>query len=132
MANEEIVKNVEEVIENRYQIMRIVTRNTSDNRGSKELFEMTEVICEFVRENALEVISYSDELGDIPIKTINEVIENIKNRHAYYIGNRTLKMETFRTLIGTKLDYDNVIHVRYIVELVGEGFIDENDDDEWM
>lgn len=128
MANEENVTYEE----NRYQIKRIVTRKNGDGRSSKELFEMTETICEFVRENALEVISYSDELGDIPIKTINEVIENVRAKHAYYIGSRTLKQESFRTLIGTKLDYDNVIYVRYIVELVGEEFIDENDDDEWM
>lgn len=129
MENEVIVKNEE----NRYQIRRIVTRFGNRSRDSKELFEMTELICEFVREDALEVISYySDELGDIPIKTVNEVIENVKNRHAYYIGSRTLKMETFRTLIGTKVDYDNEISVRYIVELVGEEFIGENDDDEWM
>lgn len=126
MTNEETVR-----IEDKYQIKRIVTRKTGDGRGSKELFEMTETICEFVRENALEVISYSDELGDIPIKTINEVIENVKNGHACYIGSRTIKSETFRTLIGTKVDYDNEIYVRYIVELVGEDFKD-NDDDEWI
>ena len=124
MENDEIVG-----IEDKYQIKRIVTRNISDGRGSKELFNMTETICEFVRENALEVISYSDELGDIPIKTINEVIENVKNGHACYIGSRTIKSETFRTLIGTKVDYDNEIYIRYIVELVGEDFKDDDDDE---
>lgn len=125
MANDEIVG-----IEDKYQIKRIVTRKNGKGRSSKELFEMTETICEFVRENALEVISYSDELGDIPIKTINEVIENVRTKQAYYIGSRTLKQESFRTLIGTKLDYDNVIYVRYIVELVGEDFKDDDDDDD--
>jgi len=126
MANDEIVG-----IEDKYQIKRIVTRNTRDGRGSKQLFEMTETICEFVRENALEVISYSDELGDIPIKTIDKVMEDVKNGHACYIGSRTIKSETFRTLNGTKIDYDNGVYIRYIVELVGEDFKDD-DDDEWM
>lgn len=128
MENEVNVTNEK----NKYQIKRIVTRNTFDGRGSKELFNMTETICEFVRENALEVISYSDELGDIPIKTIDKVMEDVKNGHACYIGTRTIKSESFRTLMGTKVDYDNEVYIRYIVELVGEEFIDENDDDEWM
>ena len=125
MENEVNVTNEK----NKYQIKRIVTRNTFDGRGSKELFNMTETICEFVRENALEVISYSDELGDIPIKTIDKVMEDVKNGHACYIGTRTIKSETFRTLNGTKIDYDNEVYIRYIVELVGEEFIDDDDDE---
>ena len=110
-----------------YKVIRMIEMVTSNNvKGNYELFHVDNILYEFNREEALEIISKDEELNDISVKELNEVIYNV-DHDATYIGSVTLKSKTFYAPNGVKLDYDNKVHVRYI--LVNENGLKEDEDE---
>lgn len=101
-----------------YKVKRIITRSSKVNGkyySTKEVYKIECELCEFDRNNLVDVVSELDELADISIGKFYDVMSHI-DKGDHFIGNITIKTESFIPRYERKtITPDDSIYVRYIL-----------------
>lgn len=101
-----------------YKVKRIITRSSKcDGKyySTKDLYKVECELCEFDRNNLVDVVSEIDELVDIPIGKFYDVMRYVDGG-GDFIGSITIKTESFVPRYEKRtLTPDDSIYVRYIL-----------------